>query len=188
MYLSAKLTVAKHCRRTQALSAPMKPRREYTRRLYEYDALNLRPPNPEDNLKHYVTKHKQKQKDLEVVFDPKGHRCALLNPGPPLWFLLPCAPLTQCLMEERASLPSYGWGRLASRKLRLVLVAGIIFPHICREYLTGFRKRKQQRREEAQKWVQYAKQHPCVFMSCIAAACGRPSCVNDSYDICHVGN
>ena len=42
----------------------------------EYDALALRHRVPGDDVpaQNHVHKHKQKNKGLEVVFDPKGHK------------------------------------------------------------------------------------------------------------------
>lgn len=45
-------------------------------RFREYDALGLkkRVPGEATVSAHHVTKHKQKQKDMEVVFDPKDYK------------------------------------------------------------------------------------------------------------------
>ena len=50
---------------------------------------------------NYVTKHKQRDKGLEVVFDPSAHKCVWRHPAP--------APARACICSAVPQVSSLPW-------------------------------------------------------------------------------
>ena len=97
-----------------------------TNNYLEPQAIPSRPRRQEGEKDGHIKKKNQRNKTLEVVFDPKDHKCVLSRvPSRP--HAPPCMPTGD---QPCAPTPSCALGR---------------------DYLTGFRKRKQQRRKDALK-------------------------------------
>jgi hypothetical protein len=96
----------------------------------DFDALNYNPRKlgEERGAINHIKKVKQKAKGLEIVFDPKGHRQGDGERTP-----LTHDDFQPWIVED-----------LAAQKH-----STRVGPHVRRDFVTGFRKRKQQRRKDA---------------------------------------